>query len=119
MGAFIKFRGTSSRCWRCCSARARPALTDEVKTWTLDDFEDGDLKGAPGVSWIVIADDLVGGASLAQLERPSGGREVRGTRSGSPASWAASRRPLRARGCRSSGPVAIWIFRRSTACGSA
>jgi len=44
------------------------ALTDEVKTWTLDDFEDGDLKGAPGVSWIVIADDLMGGASLAQIE---------------------------------------------------
>jgi len=41
--------------------------------WMLDDFEDGDLKGASGVSWIVIADDLTGGATVATLDvRPGG-----------------------------------------------
>jgi hypothetical protein len=45
---------------------------DEVRTWTVDDFEDGDLKGASGLSWIVIADDLAGGATLAQLENRQG-----------------------------------------------
>ncbi len=39
-----------------------------VQTWTLDDFEDGDLKSASGLSWIVIADDLGGGATEARLE---------------------------------------------------
>jgi hypothetical protein len=39
-----------------------------VQTWTLDDFEDGDLKSASGLSWIVIADDLGGGATEAGLE---------------------------------------------------
>ena len=39
-----------------------------VQTWTLDDFEEGDLKSASGLSWIVIADDLGGGATEARLE---------------------------------------------------
>jgi hypothetical protein len=42
-------------------------------TWTLDDFEDGDLKAASGLSWIVIADDLAGGATDAHLELRPGG----------------------------------------------
>ena len=41
---------------------------DAVRTWTLDDFEDGDLKAASGLSWIVIADDLAGGATEARLD---------------------------------------------------
>jgi hypothetical protein len=45
-------------------------------TWTLDDFEDGDLKGASGLSWIVIADDLAGGATGARLELRPGGPET-------------------------------------------
>jgi hypothetical protein len=46
----------------------RPAAS-----WMLDDFEDGDLKAASGVSWIVIADDLAGGVTEARLELPPGG----------------------------------------------
>jgi hypothetical protein len=46
---------------------------DRTKTWTLDDFEDGDLKGASGVSWIVIADDLTGGATDVRLDLRPGG----------------------------------------------
>ena len=46
---------------------------DDSRTWTLDDFEDGDLKAASGVSWIVIADDLSGGATEARLELRPGG----------------------------------------------
>jgi hypothetical protein len=46
---------------------------DEVRTWMLDDFEDGDLQSASGLSWIVIADDLAGGSTEAGLEvRPGG-----------------------------------------------
>jgi hypothetical protein len=54
--------------------------SDDVRTWTLDDFEDGDLIAAPGVSWIVIviADDLGGGATVAHLDvRPGGVRALR------------------------------------------
>ena len=48
-------------------------LGDEPGTWKLDDFEDGDLKAAPGLSWFLIADDLAGGASEVRLEvRPGG-----------------------------------------------
>ena len=49
------------------------ALAGETGTWKLDDFEDGDLKAAPGLSWLLIADDLAGGASQTRLEvRPGG-----------------------------------------------
>ena len=34
----------------------------------LDDFEDGNLDAAPGLPWIVIADDLMGGASTGQID---------------------------------------------------
>jgi hypothetical protein len=33
----------------------------------IDDFEDGDLDAVPGLSWIVFADDLVGGGSTGQI----------------------------------------------------
>ena len=46
---------------------------DDVQTWTLDDFEDGNLESASGLSWIVIADDLGGGATDAHLEVTAGG----------------------------------------------
>jgi len=49
------------------------AFADEPRTWKLDDFEDGDLKAAPGLSWFLIADDLAGGASEARLELRQGG----------------------------------------------
>jgi hypothetical protein len=41
---------------------------DAVHTWTLDDFEDGNLESASGLSWIIIADDLAGGATEARLD---------------------------------------------------
>jgi hypothetical protein len=34
----------------------------------VDDFEDGDRRAASGLSWISIADDLMGGASTATLQ---------------------------------------------------
>lgn len=40
----------------------------ESGTWKLDDFEDGDLKTASGLSWFLLADDIAGGASEARLE---------------------------------------------------
>lgn len=47
---------------------------DVVQSWTLDNFEDGDLVSASGLSWIVIADDLAGGTTEARLDlRPAGG----------------------------------------------
>ena len=49
-------------------------LQSQPQTWTLDDFEDGDLKAASGLSWIVIADDLGGGGTEARLEVTPGGR---------------------------------------------
>jgi complex I intermediate-associated protein 30 (CIA30) len=48
----------------------------DSRTWTLDDFDDGDLKAASGLSWIVIADDLAGGATEARLELRPGGPET-------------------------------------------
>jgi hypothetical protein len=45
-----------------------PALASAPGTWTLDDFEDGDLKAASGLYWFALADDLAGGASEARLE---------------------------------------------------
>jgi hypothetical protein len=45
----------------------------DSRVWTLDDFDDGDLKAASGLSWIVIADDLAGGATEARLDLRPGG----------------------------------------------
>ena len=39
----------------------------------IDDFEDRDLEAAPGVSWIVIGDELMGGESTGRLEIVAGG----------------------------------------------
>ena len=52
------------------------AAAGDSRTWTLDDFDDGDLKAASGLSWIVIADDLAGGATEARLELRPGGPET-------------------------------------------
>src|SRR5688572_19394409 len=46
----------------------------DAQTWTLDDFEDGDLRSAAGLSWIVIADDLAGGATAARHTLRLGGK---------------------------------------------
>lgn len=53
----------------CCVALA----AGEAGTWVLDDFEDGDLVGTPGLSWFALADDVGGGASEARLDPISGG----------------------------------------------
>jgi hypothetical protein len=39
----------------------------------VDDFQDGDRRAASGLGWISIADDLIGGASTADLEVTRGG----------------------------------------------
>ena len=44
------------------------AVHAEGRKLTVDDFEDGDRRAASGLSWISIADDLMGGASFADLE---------------------------------------------------
>ncbi len=73
--------------------------SDTPQTWTLDDFEDGDLKSASGLSWIVIADDLGGGATEASLDVRSGAPASRhvlrlGGRFGGAASFAGAWAPL-------------------------
>lgn len=62
------------------------ALLAATPTLAIDDFDDGDLEATPGLSWVIIADDLMGGASEATLEISSGGAdgseaalELRGT----------------------------------------
>ena len=68
-------------------------------TWMLDDFEDGDLRAASRLSWIVIADDLSGGATAARLDLRPGGS-------------ATSRHALRLAGRLGGGPVSFagaWI----------
>src|SRR6185295_4519171 len=49
--------------WWAEPARPSPG----IHAWTLDDFEDGDRRAASGLSWIAVADDLMGGASFAEL----------------------------------------------------
>lgn len=44
------------------------AVLIERPVLTIDDFANKDLRAAPGLSWISIADDLMGGASHADLE---------------------------------------------------
>ncbi|MGE5834485.1 MAG: CIA30 family protein [Acidobacteriota bacterium] len=76
-------------------------LQSQPQTWTLDDFEDGNLKSASGLSWIVIADDLGGGATEARLELTPGGRSpsrqalrLAGRLGGGPVSFAGAWAPL-------------------------
>jgi hypothetical protein len=71
------------------------------RTWSLDDFEDGDLRGASGLSWIVIADDLAGGQANVRLNvRPAGPARSRlvlrvaGTLAGGTPSFAGAWLPL-------------------------
>lgn len=63
------------------SAFAAAGVEDRGRVLTVDDFEDGDRRAASGLSWISIADDLMGGASTADHEvtagGPSGGRALR------------------------------------------
>ena len=49
-----------------------PVVAAEPSTWTLDDFEDGNLKAKSGLYWFALADDLAGGASEAKLEIRAG-----------------------------------------------
>lgn len=44
------------------------ALYAGGRVLTIDDFQDGDRRAASGLSWISIADDLMGGASHADLQ---------------------------------------------------
>ena len=44
------------------------AVHAEGRVLTVDDFEDGNRRAASGLSWISIADDLMGGGSFADLD---------------------------------------------------
>ena len=44
---------------------------------TVDDFEDGDRRAASGLSWVSISDDLMGGASHAELQVTAAGNGSR------------------------------------------
>jgi hypothetical protein len=50
------------------SALAAAGVEAQGRVLTVDDFEDGDRRAASGLSWISIADDLMGGASNADLQ---------------------------------------------------
>jgi hypothetical protein len=44
-----------------------------IEVWRFDDFEDSNLEAGPGLNWIVIADDQLGGTSEARMaNRPEG-----------------------------------------------
>jgi hypothetical protein len=55
------------------SALAAAGVEGQGRVLTVDDFEDGDRRAASGLSWISIADDLLGGASTADLAVAAGG----------------------------------------------
>lgn len=44
-------------------------------TLTIDDFADGDLQARPGLAWMVIADDVIGGPGTGRLAVEAGGEE--------------------------------------------
>lgn len=52
---------------------ATASVRAEGRKLIVDDFEDGDRRAASGLSWISIADDLMGGASFADLEVTAAG----------------------------------------------
>ncbi|HEY2942009.1 MAG TPA: CIA30 family protein [Vicinamibacteria bacterium] len=52
-----------------------PGVTIHART--VDDFEDGDRRAPSGLSWISIADDLMGGASIAELRVTAPGARSR------------------------------------------
>jgi len=58
------------------SAVAAAAVEGRGRVLTVDDFQDGDRRAASGLGWISIADDLIGGASTADLEVTRGGRSA-------------------------------------------
>ena len=49
---------------RLCAENRQPA---GIHSRTVDDFEDGDRHAASGLSWISVADDLMGGATVPEL----------------------------------------------------
>jgi hypothetical protein len=44
-----------------------------IDVWRFDDFEDSNLEAGPGLNWIVIADDQLGGRTEARLTNRSEG----------------------------------------------
>ena len=43
------------------------------EVWRFDDFEDSNLEAGPGLNWIVIADDQLGGSTEARISNRSDG----------------------------------------------
>lgn len=71
----------------------------------IDDFEDGDLRAPTGLSWITLADDLMGGESVARLEivtgkdaASRGALRLAGRRSGRKTSFVGAWLPLEGAG---------------------
>lgn len=52
---------------------AAPAA--EAGTLSIDDFADGDLQARPGLAWMVIADDVLGGPATGSLAVRKDGQE--------------------------------------------
>lgn len=48
-----------------------------IHSRTVDDFEDGDRRASSGLSWISVADDLMGGSSIAELRVTAPGARSR------------------------------------------
>lgn len=59
-------------------ALALPGAARADGALLMDDFEDRDLQAAPGVSWVMIGDELAGGASTSRLELVPGAAGSRG-----------------------------------------
>lgn len=47
----------------------------DIDVWRFDDFEDSNLEADPGLNWIVIADDQLGGRTEARIANRSEGAE--------------------------------------------
>jgi hypothetical protein len=62
--------------WVFTFAVADMALGGRSRVVRVDDFEDGDRQAASGLSWVSIASDLMGGASIATLRVTAGGAEA-------------------------------------------
>src|SRR5262245_16805540 len=55
-------------------AASAPSSFGQGRLLTIDDFEDGDRRAAAGLSWISLADELMGGASRAELRNVAAGK---------------------------------------------
>lgn len=67
-GVLLALALGSSAAAGVAAAEDAPAALAPAEPWPIDDFDDGDLVSASGLSWIVIADEQLGGESHGDLE---------------------------------------------------